>query len=963
VNQIQKDSNALYLQPPHARLIWEGEKILILKKRKFENMLNKELFLASEDKIWGKITLTSVFPLTREQVEATRFAHKVSEEEIKKWWGNPTVLYAYTFTFKKYEKPQPRKLLVGVQTFFELKTSFTDEDLEKMEYFWDLDMPRTCDWIIDFAEVLRHLEGKTVLDLGCGEGSSLEILERSGYKAKGIEKYNKPYEVCKSKGLNVVKGDAQNLRYKDESFDSVMSMHLLEHVEDDEAVLKESIRVAKNVAVHVVPLGERKDPTHLRIYTLDDVEQLCQKHGCYFYTYPSGKILEGKEYPRENAIIICPKTPQTFHKRYITLNKPGLRAFEPEEIFEEKEFADKTLVVAKKFDGFNAELIGGDEPHVYSEDGILKDGQLKNLLTELRKLKGMVLASQAVMYRDGEPLHRTETIRYLNSKKYDAEKEDSIIFHVYDVYYYQGRDVRNLPYVERLKLLQKIKATKHIKPMKVKWGFRGDAEAYVVSGRETILDALDKVRKMKGSEGAIVSVADMTIQDKQDNMKMLKIKNLKELDVMIVRTVRNAAGSYNHVVAAGPYPAKCGRIVLERKPKKAFEKDGKVYAVLGKTFNTTINPGKFKIIRINVLEVVKEPVEDTGCYTYSFMTAKVLAPLPERSSPDSLNILDRLAKETLPKKIEKFVRRRGDSWCVLDSEGKPIKCYSIREFGEEGAKEKANRLHRAIMASKARRGKIKKVEELIPELYRELAKEGEPLPEKYYKFHPDCKPCRWVLQKHEPGRKVEAGPEKPLIEEEVRKEVLESELFRNLISKSIVDGDIILKFRDHLDLRIQIGKNKAVGWGLHPPQKVPGGVVGEFIRRLKSHKQTQSAAKLLMEGKALNWLDVGKKGRVEIPAGKPGASRVRTAYIEAIDWGTVKFGVQRKDLHEYFFKSEKGILEGRFIARVLKVGDKLNWYLWKPKDQKPMNPILHNDEGYPYVILNEDLTEDILEKD
>jgi len=49
-------------------------------------MLNKELFLASEDKIWGKITLTSVFPLTREQVEATRFAHKISDSELLSWW-------------------------------------------------------------------------------------------------------------------------------------------------------------------------------------------------------------------------------------------------------------------------------------------------------------------------------------------------------------------------------------------------------------------------------------------------------------------------------------------------------------------------------------------------------------------------------------------------------------------------------------------------------------------------------------------------------------------------------------------------------------------------------------------------------------------------------------------------------------------------------------------------------------
>jgi len=41
----------------------------------------------------------------------------------------------------------------------------------------------------------------------------------------------------------------------------------------------------------------------------------------------------------------------------------------------------------------------------------------------------------------------------------------------------------------------------------------------------------------------------------------------------------------------------------------------------------------------------------------------------------------------------------------------------------------------------------------------------------------------------------------------------------------------------------------------------------------------------------------------------------------------------------------------------------LNWYLMKPESQLPLNPTEHNDQGYPYVILNEDLTEDISEKD
>jgi len=265
IGRVRKEeANAMYLPEPHAFMIWSGKKTLILKKARFPGMLNKELQLTGETKNYGIIRLTSMKEVTRAQVRATRFAHQVTEEEIKRWWGDPKKLYLYTFVFRRFAVPREIKLPKGAQTFYVLKVY--DDD-----YFWDLDLPRTPDFVIDLSKVCQNLEGLSVLSLGCGEGTELEILRRAGYKVKGIEKFEQPWMRCIAKDLDVILADAQEIPFEDNSFDSVFSMHLLEHVFDDKKVLEESLRVARKIAIHVVPLGKCKDVTHLRIYTPQDI--------------------------------------------------------------------------------------------------------------------------------------------------------------------------------------------------------------------------------------------------------------------------------------------------------------------------------------------------------------------------------------------------------------------------------------------------------------------------------------------------------------------------------------------------------------------------------------------------------------------------------------------------------------------------------------------------------------------
>jgi len=53
----------------------------------------------------------------------------------------------------------------------------------------------------------------------------------------------------------------------------VVCLHVLEHVPNDSSLLDELKRVARKRVVVVIPIGERDDPDHERIYMPKDLEK------------------------------------------------------------------------------------------------------------------------------------------------------------------------------------------------------------------------------------------------------------------------------------------------------------------------------------------------------------------------------------------------------------------------------------------------------------------------------------------------------------------------------------------------------------------------------------------------------------------------------------------------------------------------------------------------------------------
>ena len=130
------------------------------------------------------------------------------------------------------------------------------------------------------------IANRRILDVGCGTGGNLEMLEKFG-AAEGVDVSDDALEFCQSKGLTVHKGLAEKLPFADETFDVVTALDVVEHLDDDIAGLSEMHRVLKigGVTLIFVPAfmwlwGVQDDVSNHRIrYTKKQITERLRKSG------------------------------------------------------------------------------------------------------------------------------------------------------------------------------------------------------------------------------------------------------------------------------------------------------------------------------------------------------------------------------------------------------------------------------------------------------------------------------------------------------------------------------------------------------------------------------------------------------------------------------------------------------------------------------------------------------------
>jgi glycosyltransferase involved in cell wall biosynthesis len=99
--------------------------------------------------------------------------------------------------------------------------------------------------------------GRTIVDVGCGTGATAQMLARHSDAVIGMDLYQDALVIASSRGggPRYVRSSASKLPLRSRSADAIVSLDVVEHLEDDIAALREYARVLRvgGLAVIAVP--------------------------------------------------------------------------------------------------------------------------------------------------------------------------------------------------------------------------------------------------------------------------------------------------------------------------------------------------------------------------------------------------------------------------------------------------------------------------------------------------------------------------------------------------------------------------------------------------------------------------------------------------------------------------------------------------------------------------------------
>ncbi len=167
------------------------------------------------------------------------------------------------------------------------------------------------------VEEVRNLNPHSILDVGCGEGFTLERLRKEGIgkKLEGVDFLDLAIKLGRKEHphLNLKQGTIYDLKYKDNSFDVVICSEVLEHIDDPQKGLDEVIRVSKKYCVLSVPneplfmLGNFLRGKNLRRFG-NDIEHINHWTFWQFKNFVGKKLkIQKVLYPLPWTIIIAEK--------------------------------------------------------------------------------------------------------------------------------------------------------------------------------------------------------------------------------------------------------------------------------------------------------------------------------------------------------------------------------------------------------------------------------------------------------------------------------------------------------------------------------------------------------------------------------------------------------------------------------------------------------------------------------
>lgn len=144
---------------------------------------------------------------------------------------------------------------------------------------------------------IKKIKPNSILDAGCGEGMVLSFISSIRVKRRvGIDLSTDALKMAKKnvKSATFRKMDATKIKYKDNAFDCVLILEVLEHLKNPEKAIREVKRVSGKWAIFSVPdepsftimslLSGKylsrfgRHPEHINAWSSEDFHDLIKKH-------------------------------------------------------------------------------------------------------------------------------------------------------------------------------------------------------------------------------------------------------------------------------------------------------------------------------------------------------------------------------------------------------------------------------------------------------------------------------------------------------------------------------------------------------------------------------------------------------------------------------------------------------------------------------------------------------------
>ena len=259
-----EQSPGLFLNPPHAKLIFNYAKKTIVLSKLFRNAIAQIYYVVQDNECYGAIIVKSAKPISLKEFSDTMENHRITEAERTLWWKDRKVLFAYYFdVIQKFDNPKLIKELNNRVLGDNVEFLSKNKPLNKIEHSERIKPTKTLIKIFsNLQEAVEHIGNNKFAIEKKFDGPRV-LIYKNGEEIKFYSEEDKNI----SKDFKTFKEEANNL--SDENF--IVDGKIVMKGSKPKIYLFDILRLGDDIRNQ--PWNERKSKLHSLNFT-DNISEV-----------------------------------------------------------------------------------------------------------------------------------------------------------------------------------------------------------------------------------------------------------------------------------------------------------------------------------------------------------------------------------------------------------------------------------------------------------------------------------------------------------------------------------------------------------------------------------------------------------------------------------------------------------------------------------------------------------------